>query len=564
MADITTNREFERQWSDLVTRIKSQATPFPRDSTEKKMARQKRSAVDKFFFAATYFPHYIQVNEEYLRRALKQPKGPLYIDPDAEVDWIKAGFADIHPEFWKLTGVQNKFEILAAFRESAKDTLIGKIDAIHKLTAPIAKGGCWFIATIAFSEPHAATKVMPIRIEFESNERLLNDFGPMQSSIQWEQGSIITANGRKMTGFGRDQTLRGQEHVGHRPDWFLPNDVSDPTKLTNPSIILKYVESMKQDVLKSANSPRWGGIFLCNYVSKQSIEHELLTGEHTQHYGKHIIRALVPNEKRTEEERQIAHDCRMMKFPDSMRSAWEFRHPTIRLLEEQRNDPDTFDREMMMRPGDRKNKKFKDADFKFYTESQIAGREMIYWSMIDPSAKEASDYKALVEVGVPIEGETLEMFVTHAWIQQTSVDAMLEETWRANEIHRQKMIGVEMIAFAVLLEREYARLMKKKGTPLPIYKIEHVDPKDAVIESLVPYVRSGILKFNPQQGDQGLLIRQLKAFPDRTQVSRGGIGDDGPDALGKCIRLVQDFPHGRALRYDSVRKRDAVFQPGAY
>jgi predicted phage terminase large subunit-like protein len=561
MPNITTPKEFEKQFAELVSRIRTQATPFPKkhDEIKEREARKQRAKVDKFYFAAVYFPHYIQLNEQYLRNILKQPKGPLYISPDVEIDWVEAGFSPDHKKFFELTELKNEFVLLAAYRESSKDTLLGKIDAIHKMIFE----ECWFIPIIAFSHDHAATKVIPIKLEFENNERLKNDFGEMKGSVKWEEDEFIIGNGRKVKAYGRDESLRGQDNFGHRPDWIILNDVEDPTKTTNPALILKYVDSIRQDILKSVNSPRWGAILLCNYVSKQSIVHELMTGENTSHFNKQILRALVPNEKITKEDQEIAHQCRLHKYSDNWKSAWEFRHPTLRLLEEQKNDPDTFDAEMMMRPKDRKNKKFKDTDFKFYTRSQIAGLKILAYTIIDPSAKEPRDYKAIITMGVPMIGELMEIFILDAWIRQASVDEMLEETYRQHTAYQSKIIGVEMIGFAILLEREYIRFMKEKGYPLPILPIEKVDNKDARIEGLVPYVRN-IMKFDPQQGDQGLLIRQFKAFPSTTQVSRGGIGDDGPDAVALGIRLIQDYPHGLEVKYESVKKREVVFEKGAF
>ena len=60
-----TQRDFEKQYSDLMSKIQKQATPFTGDSTAKRQARVARAKVDKFFFAVTYFPHYCQVEEQY-------------------------------------------------------------------------------------------------------------------------------------------------------------------------------------------------------------------------------------------------------------------------------------------------------------------------------------------------------------------------------------------------------------------------------------------------------------------------------------------------------------------
>jgi predicted phage terminase large subunit-like protein len=548
-------RDFEKQFSKLVESIRTQATPFPKDTTEKKIARVKRAKADKFYYAATYFPHYIQLNEE-LPEVVKLRKG----DSSVVLNWVKAGFAECHADFFAQTELRNKFSILAAFRESAKDTLLGKIDPLHKLFCEEA----WFIPIIAYSTDHAETKVIPLKLEIENNERLKNDFGDLKGVVKWEQNEFITKNGRKVQGFGMDVPLRGQENFGHRPDYIILNDIEDPTKTFNHGLCQQNVERIRQDKLKSVNSPRWGAIYLCNYISKQSITYELMTGENTGHFIKKIYPALVPNMKLTQEEQQLAREAKKHGFVDLLKSNWEFRHPTMRLLQEQKDDPDTFDCEMMQRPRDRKNKKFKDTDFRFYADSEVRNIEMAAWTFIDPSAKAAGDYKAIITLGMPVKAEMFQLYVLAASIQQESIDWLLEETYQHHTRYKSKVVGVEMISFASLLEREYQRLMKKKGTYLPIHKVERVENKDAKIESLVPLIRSGLIKFNPQQGDQALLIRQLKGFPDKTPVSRGGIGDDGPDAMAECVKLVQDFPHGEKVEYKSVVKRQAVFAEGAF
>lgn len=548
----TSQKIFEKEFSRLIEDIQRQATPFINDSTLKKEARRKRSAVDPFFFAATYFPHYIIVADEYK---------DIWKDPSKKIDWVNAGFAECHDDFFKIAQLRNRLELLFAFRESAKDTLIAKIETIRKIVTK----EIWYHTHSAFSEDHATSKVIPIKLEFEHNERLISDYGNLVGSTKWEENEFITSTGVKVKAFGRDMTMRGTENFGHRPDWMIINDVFDPTKQSNPSIISKYVESIKQDVLKSANSPRWGAVMLGNYVSKQSVEHELAINAAKLGYGLNIFRALIINLKKTEKEREIAHQCRLKKLPKLERSVWEFRHPTIRLLEEKNADTETFDSEMMMRPKDKKNAKFKDSDFKYYSRNDLKFKELVTYSFLDPSAKKANDYKAKITLGVPKEGKYFQIYVIDAWIRQDSVDAMLEESFEGHRIYNEKIAGVEMIGFAALLERDYRRLEKEKGYGLPILPIESVENKDAKIESLVGPIRRGIILFDQTQGDQALLIRQFKAFPDKTPVKAGGLGDDGPDALYECWKLIQQYPAGTsAVGYKSGQKREARFKKGAF
>jgi hypothetical protein len=141
---------------------------------------------------------------------------------------------------------------------------------------------------------------------------------------------------------------------------------------------------------------------------------------------------------------------------------------------------------------------------------------------------------------------------------------MLEETFRDFAENKSRVVGYEGVAAQAFLEREYLRMMRIKG-PLPFYMPDHVESKDSDIENLIPIVRRGTMKFDVSQGDQGLLIRQFKGYPDRTQVSRGGIGDDGIDACGKCFKLIQLFPPGaQNVEYKSGSRREARFKKGAF
>jgi hypothetical protein len=236
----------------------------------------------------------------------------------------------------------------------------------------------------------------------------------------------------------------------------------------------------------------------------------------------------------------------------------------LNLIKERNADPDTFEAERMMRPRDKKDAKFKDGDFHFYQLSILKRVGLVCYTWIDPSVKITADYKAIITLGVP-QQDLFECVVVNAWIRQASVDEMLEETFRDFKENKAKIVGYEGVAAQAFLEREYFRLMKKYG-PLPFYMPGHVESKDSDIENLIPIIRRGTMKFDVSQGNQALLIRQFKGYPDRTQVSRGGIGDDGIDAAGKCFKLIQIFPPGaQTVGYRSGQKREARFpKKGAF
>lgn len=552
-----TEKQYLQEFGAILESLDKKTTPFRHDTVAKQRARVERARVDKFYFAATYFPHYIELAPGY---------EDVWKNPDADVDWIAAGFAPYHAEMFRMADLKNTFNLVAGFRESAKSTLLGKIDPIHKIVFQLR----WYVLSMAKTEIKAETKVAPIKLELESNVRLRHDFGNLVGKNQWEYGFIVTSDGRAMKGMGREQSTRGEEVGTHRYDHLLLDDISDPTIRDSAGVVNDFVDKVKGGILEGVNQNNWSGVYLCNYTAKGDITDALMTDKNTQHFNKRIFRALVPNDMETKADREIAKKCREAGFDVTMKSAWESHHPTLRLLQKQKDDPETFDTEWMMRPRSRKDQKFKDPYFKFHTKEELrpdraGSRTYVNFTAVDPSAKDSGDYKAVITLGLaPREDGSLHMPIRRAWIQQTSIDEMLEATYRQKNEFRSKVVGVETGGQQILFKREYLRLQSKFG-PLPFQEVDpEGESKESRIERLVPFIKEGMITFDPEDPDQDLLIRQLKAFPFGGTVSQGGLGDDGPDALEMCLRLIQGFSHFGEVGYQTVQKRAMSFAEGAY
>jgi hypothetical protein len=551
-----TQRDFEKQFGDLLQRIQTQSTPFPNDSTEKKIARKKRAKVDRLFAAATYFPHYITLKEEY-RTCWK--------DPDGKYNWVDAGFAPFHGKLFEIAGLVKLFSLVAGYRECGKSTILGKIDPILK----IAFEERWFIPILAATEDKAESKVVSLKIEFENNRRLISDFGELQGSVEWEFGSFITKTGRKVKSYGRDQVLTGEENSGHRPDHEIYDDVSANNKPDSPMVVQKVVDVIKGDDLKAVNFPHWSAIYLCNWTMKGTVTDELMTGKNTGHFNKVIFRALVPNPKKTPQEKAIAKACRDHGFSDDMMSAWEYRFPTLELLQEQKDDPDTFDTERMMRPRSRKDKVFRDEWFRYHRLADLDLSKYVVVSAEDPSATETGDMKATVTVGIGIindgHNDRLHIPVLKADVAQEDIDWMLDRSYDHVVRFHPIKLGVADNAYKDFIKREYLRYMVKRHRPMPFYPVNQIGNKHARIARLAPYVKSGIITFDADDPDQDLIVRQLKAEPNPGSVSAGGIGDDGSDALELAVQLAEEFQSGGGkFEYESVSKMETKFGKGTW
>ncbi len=553
----TTVRQYDEAYQQLMDRIKQNATPFPNDTKEKKEARKRRGKVDRFFFAVTYLPHYVEVAEEYRN---------CWMNPDGEYDWIKAGFSLHHPTFFKTADLVNVFSILAAFREGAKDTLIGKVDLIHGLAYKL----WWYVPVISMTKAKAESKTIPIKIELEMNARLINDFGKFEGKSKWENDEFVTKGGRKVQSFGIEQSLHSAENSGHRPDHLILTDISDPWRPDSAKVVEDKVNAVKKDILKSVNSPHWNAIMLCNYSVKGDVTDELMTGENTGHFNKVICRALIPNEKKTPEDKEIARQCRLRGYPDFEKSAWEYRFPTINLLKDRKDDEDTFDTEMMMRPKSRKGQIFHDDWFRYHRRPELdLSKYPVIVTAVDPSGTTPGDPKAVVTVAIGIikigEQERMHIPVLKADAQQADIDWMLDTSYRHVKDFKSMQLAVADNAYKDFVDREYKTYMVKKHKVLPFVPETQVGNKEGRIATLAPDVKNGIVTFDLDDPDQKMLIRQLKAEPNPGSVSAGGIGDDLADTLELAVSKAKRlFDLVGIQQYKSVSKRQATFKKGAY
>ncbi len=555
---ITTVRQYDEQYQKLMELIQQSATPFPNDSTEKKIARKKRAQVDRFFFMTTYIPHYVSsVDEEYKL---------CWKDPDKEIDWVKAGYSIHHKTFFTLADLTNIFVILAGYRESAKDTIIGKGDVLHKLLFQLR----WFIPVISMTKDKAESKIIPVKIELEMNARIISDFGPQVGQVKWENDEFVTKSSRKVQAFGIEQSLHSAENSGHRPDHILMSDIVDPWHPDSPAVTQNKVDAVKKDILKSVNSTFWSAIDLCNWSVKGDVTDELMTGKNTGHFKKVVCRALVPNPKKTSEEKAIAKECREAGLPDGEMSDWEKRGRTVDRVRESLLDPDTFDTEMMMRPKSRKGQIFPDEWFKhFHRRSELDLSRYLIVSGVDPSGTTPGDPKAVITVGIGIVKvglqDRLHIPVLKADGQQADIDWMLETSYRHVEEFKSIQLVVADNAYKDFVEREYQTLMVKKHKTLPFMPVTQVGNKEARIATLAPDVKNGIITFDQDDPDQDVLQRQLRAEPNPGSVNAGGIGDDLADDLemtvskGKALFKLLGVPS-----YKSVSKREATFKKGAW
>lgn len=562
MAKTTSIKVAHKEWDALINRIRSRSTAMSKNTPADIRARKKRAENDLFFFMATYLPHYVELRAEY---------SDAWKRPEDKYDWIHAGFPPYTQKLFDAANVQNKLSVVAGFRESAKSTILSRADVLHKILFKKRR----FIMFIAASEDRAMQYTIPLKLELENNLRIKQDFGDLVGSNQWTDGYYRTTDGVAVKGIGIDQNIRGESDNGARIDHLDFEDVEDLRSSKNPDQIVKYVNWIKSDALFAVNSTKWSGVYICNYESKRSIAQEMLAGENTKHFNKIILRALIPNPQQTNEEKEIAAACHAAGYDDLSKSAWEYRHSTVRLKQEEADDPVTFKKARMQSPKGDMDRDFDDAWFQYYEFTQIKKLQFRNFGFYDPASGKKSantsskkSHHALTIISVTYG--TLDYYVRRAVIKRTSVMEMLNTIYALEEeFEREGGVtwGAEDVAFQNVIDEVVELLAKEKGRRLDFTMVPTPTniPKEDRILKKQNLIQKGYCKFDRFNSDQNRLIRGFLDFPEGS--SEGPV--DGPDSWERCISFSEKFMGARNKKqekyeYESVVQRESVFEGGAW
>jgi hypothetical protein len=107
------------------------------------------------------------------------------------------------------------------FRGGAKSTILEEAMVLLSALRIIRYG-----IIIGASEPEAASRLMSIKHEFETNEKLQDTFGDLVGE-PWGYTRAQLTNNVLVQAKGRGQTFRGAKHLSERPDFLFLDDFED-------------------------------------------------------------------------------------------------------------------------------------------------------------------------------------------------------------------------------------------------------------------------------------------------------------------------------------------------
>lgn len=141
--------------------------------------------------------------------------------------YVKHPTARFQRELYNLTEDESiKHAVVVAFRGSGKSTIMTLSCPIWAVLGKQKKN---FVVILSQTQSQARTHLTNIKREFETNELLRKDFGPLEEEAdEWGSTALILSKfNARIVAASTEQSIRGIRFGAHRPDLIIADDVED-------------------------------------------------------------------------------------------------------------------------------------------------------------------------------------------------------------------------------------------------------------------------------------------------------------------------------------------------
>ena len=492
--------------------------------------RRKLGAIDMEFFGRAYFPHYFS-----------RPSPEFHRELDAI--WQQGVLKGRYPltpadtkAISRLPGVRRP---VAAPRVHAKSTNLTFKGTMHSTLY----GYKHYPIIISDSSEQAEGFLDNIRVEFEENTAILEDFGPLAGSV-WRSNVLVTKTNIKIEAIGSGKKIRGRKHRNWRPDLIILDDVENDENVRTPEQRSKLKNWFDKAVSKSGDDYT-DIVYIGTLLHYDSLLAKTLTNPA---YRSIKYKAVIQFSQADDLWQQwesiftdLANDDReadALAFFQAHKAAmlegtqvlWEEKLSYYDLMVMRVSEGEaSFNSEEQNEPINPDDCLFMEEWFEYYNEAEINFRDPVFdfFGFIDPSLGKTkrSDFSAIVTLAK--HRSSGYMYVVDADIERRHpdriiADVLAKERWlRASFGHGYRKLGAETNQFQWFLKEELAKASAKAGLYLPIEEVQQTSDKVMRIQTLQPDVKNKYIKFNRRHKR---LLEQLTQFPM-------GAHDDGPDAL---------------------------------
>lgn len=508
--------------------------------------RRKLGAIDMEFFGRAYFPHYFS-----------RPSPEFHRELDAI--WQQGVLKGRYPltaadtkTISRLPGVRRA---VAAPRGHAKSTNLTFKGTMHSTLY----GYKHYPIIISDSSEQAEGFLDNIRVEFEENTAILEDFGPLAGSV-WRSNVLVTKTNIKIEAIGSGKKIRGRKHRNWRPDLIILDDVENDENVRTPEQRKKLKDWFDKAVSKCGDDYT-DIVYIGTLLHYDSLLAKTLANPAYRSIKyKAVIRFSQADELWQQWETiftDLSNDDReadALAFFQAHKTAmlegtqvlWEEKLSYYDLMVMRVSEGEaSFNSEEQNEPINPDDCLFMEEWFDYYNEAEVnfGDPAFDFFGFIDPSLGKTkrSDFSAIVTLAKH-KGSGY-MYVVDADIERRHpdriiADVLAKERWlRASFGHGYRKLGAETNQFQWFLKEELAKASAKAGLYLPIEEVQQTSDKVMRVQTLQPDVKNKYIKFNRRHKR---LLEQLTQFPM-------GAHDDGPDALEGARSIAKKVKRFRIL-----------------
>lgn len=508
--------------------------------------RRKLGAIDMEFFGRAYFPHYFS-----------RPSPEFHRELDAI--WQQGVLKGRYPltaadtkTISRLPGVRRA---VAAPRGHAKSTNLTFKGTMHSTLY----GYKHYPIIISDSSEQAEGFLDNIRVEFEENTAILEDFGPLAGSV-WRSNVLVTKTNIKIEAIGSGKKIRGRKHRNWRPDLIILDDVENDENVRTPEQRKKLKDWFDKAVSKCGDDYT-DIVYIGTLLHYDSLLAKTLANPAYRSIKyKAVIRFSQADDLWQQWETiftDLSNDDReadALAFFQAHKTAmlegtqvlWEEKLSYYDLMVMRVSEGEaSFNSEEQNEPINPDDCLFMEEWFDYYNEAEVnfGDPAFDFFGFIDPSLGKTkrSDFSAIVTLAKH-KGSGY-IYVVDADIERRHpdriiADVLAKERWlRASFGHGYRKLGAETNQFQWFLKEELAKASAKAGLYLPIEEVQQTSDKVMRVQTLQPDVKNKYIKFNRRHKR---LLEQLTQFPM-------GAHDDGPDALEGARSIAKKVKRFRIL-----------------
>lgn len=536
--------EFLQELEDYTNEVRElieDECPLFAPGIDAKRTRTERALVDFYFFAETYFPHYIQ----------SQPS-EFHLFASKRIDEI-------------VNSSRSFKEQWAAPRGEAKSTLVTQILPVWLVVRDMyllgKKSPYKIIPIIMDSTEQAQTMLASIKAEFEVNPRLKNDFPKVCGAGRvWNMGVILTTNNIKIQAFGCGKKIRGLRHGAHRPKLVILDDIENDENVQSKEQRDKVYKYVTKAVVNLGPPDLSIQIISINTILHYDSVANRLQNHPAWHSVKFSAIQRWPNRMDLWDEWEQVYFAEGQDagrefyaknkefMDDGAKISWPAMRTLIGLMELRAADHHAFDCEYQNDPESEEFAPF--SNIQFWVQPS---RDWVFFGAHDPSLgknNKKSDPSASLVGGY--DRESKKLCVVEAKIARIKPHIQIVQLIALQEEYQCLTWAMEIIQFQEFFADTLVEKSAQQHSHVPITPITPKLDKDLRILSIQPYVEKGQILFSQNLHS---LLDQLKHYPESAH-------DDGPDALEMLWNIARNNMRALQLIRTARKKVDDRYNYG--